>query len=291
VLAAEYTNAQAQLGQALLPAMLRLVEVGQQAIGTYNDLSPAGQNAVLAFGGLLAVAGPLTSAIGGVTSAVGLGIGAYNKAKGAIEAFRLQQHLARLEGLTLGQSLLTRLTPAVGAAGLALAAGVTAIGLWAKAKRDAKRATDEYIRSLESDNWIIGENTRLQAVNNLEQRGALELAEELGVSTETLTDAVLGEVEAREELDRAIAASQYADSLQGGARAAENAHSAANRLNEILAEETTTLANASEAAERKRTALGELPAAADQATEAIGEVGDEADAAKQQIQDTKTALD
>lgn len=83
----------------------------------------------------------------------------------------------------------------------------------------AKQAVDDYTQAIEQDNGVIGTNTNAVIANNLVKSGALDLANGLGISTSTFTDAVVGNKGALDEvtgsLEATVAAgSKYVSSSQ-----------------------------------------------------------------------------
>lgn len=68
---AEQENVKAQLGQALIPIMLKLTEIISGVVKWFSNLSPEMKNVILVIGGLIVVAGPLITIIGVATIAIG----------------------------------------------------------------------------------------------------------------------------------------------------------------------------------------------------------------------------
>jgi hypothetical protein len=164
---AAYAEMRAELGQNLIPVMSAIQGAASDVLGAFTAMPAPVQNATLGLLGLTA---------GGVAVA-----GVADKVGDAVEALGTMR--TRLPGVT---SFLT------GPWGLALAGGVAAVGLFAKAKADAAAEIGEYVTALEADTGAIGENTRAHVVAELSQRGHLETANRLGINVATLTDAVLG---------------------------------------------------------------------------------------------------
>lgn len=84
--------------------------------------------------------------------------------------------------------------------GLVVAGAITAIGVFAAKKAEAKQKVEEYTAAIREDTNATRENVRALAAKNLEEEGALKLADELGVSLELVTDAALGQAGAHAEL-------------------------------------------------------------------------------------------
>lgn len=64
-------------------------------------------------------------------------------------------------------------------------------------------ATDSYTSAVQEDNGVVGENTAMQAANNLQKAGAFDAASKLGISQKTLTDATLGNSAAIKDVNAA----------------------------------------------------------------------------------------
>lgn len=92
-------------------------------------------------------------------------------------------------------------------AGIGVAAASSALGTSAGAK-----ALQDYGDAVERDNGLIGENVRLQAAHAATTKDMREAAEMLGVSTETVIKAMLGDASAKEAVaaatDKARASSK-----------------------------------------------------------------------------------
>lgn len=82
--------------------------------------------------------------------------------------------------------------------GMALLVGVLAAV--ALSSKGAEVATDDYTAALTTDNNLIGEATRRQAQKALVDAGAMDAAKKLGITTEELTQAALGNAPAMEHV-------------------------------------------------------------------------------------------
>lgn len=60
----------ADFGNILLPHVIKLLEKTSQAIQWFNNLSPTAKKAIIIFGGILALVGPLTTGIGGLITMI-----------------------------------------------------------------------------------------------------------------------------------------------------------------------------------------------------------------------------
>jgi len=72
IASAKFEEMQAVIGEKLLPIGLKLIDGITKIMDIFGALSPELQTGIIAFAGLLAVAGPLVSAIGLVSSAIGV---------------------------------------------------------------------------------------------------------------------------------------------------------------------------------------------------------------------------
>lgn len=86
--------------------------------------------------------------------------------------------------------------------------GVTAIiaglTIWAQKTAEQKARVDELSGSLDQQTGAITDNTRALVVNRLADEGLLDAATSLGISTQLVTDAALGQAGAMAELQRQI---------------------------------------------------------------------------------------
>lgn len=92
---------------------------------------------------------------------------------------------------------------ALGPIGLVIAAVTAlgaAVGITAVSMQQGAQAQQDYTASIQQDNGVIGENVKLQAAKALGDGGALAAAKQLGISTETVTRATLGNSKAQAEL-------------------------------------------------------------------------------------------
>jgi hypothetical protein len=95
------------------------------------------------------------------------------------------------------------------------AAAAVAYG-FAKSKQEATARVKAFTSAVEADSGAMGENTRKAAAQQLQQQGSLRVFEKLGISTQLVTDAVLGNADAYAELGRQLQAKKGAiDNLSG----------------------------------------------------------------------------
>ncbi|WP_434315834.1 hypothetical protein [Leifsonia sp. P73] len=100
---------------------------------------------------------------------------------------------------------------AMGPVGL-VAAGVTGLvaifSSVAGAQQNATQAANDYAQALEADNYAIGQNTTALLAKQLHDSSQLQMAHELGISTTTYTQAVMGNKDALDQVNAKIAAGQ-----------------------------------------------------------------------------------
>jgi len=71
--------------------------------------------------------------------------------------------------------------------------------------QNAANATANYTSAVQADTGAIGENVKAAAVKALQDAGAYEAAKKLGISTKLVTDATLGDSEAKKKLSAQLA--------------------------------------------------------------------------------------
>jgi TP901 family phage tail tape measure protein len=145
--------------------------------------------------------------------------------------------------------------------GIALAAGITALTMFAGAADDAKDDVKDLTSAVQADSGAVGENTKKWLAHKLEADGVLKAASKVGVSTADLTEAILGSGEALDRVRAQMA--PYKDQLSdlgdvqfdvqkgthtwtGGVKAVEDA----------LGSLTPKVAGATDAAKREAEAAG-----------------------------------
>ncbi|MBB3044894.1 hypothetical protein [Nocardioides soli] len=94
---------------------------------------------------------------------------------------------------------------AIGAAGGALVGLMSHTNDSSKAMDDAANSASRYVDTLNQLTGATTESTRARIYDNLEQSGALKVAQEYGVAARTVVDAVVGQKKAQAELGAVIA--------------------------------------------------------------------------------------
>lgn len=186
------------------------------------------------------------------------------------------------------------LLPLTGALGLATAA----LTVFALKQAETKRRVEEVSETLDQQTGAITENTRTWVAHELEQRGVLESADQLGLDLATVTDAILGETDALALVNDAVAehdrrlkdtvgtTENYADVLREQGVAEED-------IAEKVVRHNAELAKQDKAAEKVRDSVsgltGDLERAAD-STRRQAEASRESEAAMDDLDPATRAL-
>jgi hypothetical protein len=141
---------------------------------------------------------------------------------------------SRLDGTgTAAGSAKTKLGSMAGALaaggpwGLAIGAGIGALGLFASSHFEAEQRVGDLTQAIKADSGALGENTRAKVANTLQTSGAMETARKYGISMATLTDAALGNQGALSKVNTQLA-NQGSQAL--GLRPAVRSLSDANKV-------------------------------------------------------------
>lgn len=84
--------------------------------------------------------------------------------------------------------------------GIAIMAGVTALGVFSAKSAKTRAEVDALRESFDEQTGAITENTRALIAKKLEDEGALAAAQKLGIDLKTVTDATMGNADATERL-------------------------------------------------------------------------------------------
>lgn len=188
ILTAEFSDLQGQLGQKLLPAVVKTTSALVDVLTFVGDHGHA--VAALAIG------------VGGLATAVY----SVNKASAAFKATSQAWDTVTgaIRGLNAEGSKSSRILSAVGGPGgaLGILGGALAIGgvawaIYAKKQAESKARIDSVRESLDQQTGAITGNTRELAFSTLKQQGAIDAAKVLGISLQDLTDAALGNADAQ----------------------------------------------------------------------------------------------
>jgi hypothetical protein len=180
--------------------------------------------------------------------------------------------------------------------GLAIAAGVGLLSLWAESEDDAAEATDKFSDSIDVQAGAIDRANRQTAAKKLQDQGILEMAKAIGLSTEDVVSSVLGERDAYERVNGALGT--YLTGLQANKAASptwvamveDTSHKlsvlqletlGAAEASDVMVEAVGGLADASQLAADamadQAQAMGDQRRMWSQYTEAIGEAQSELD--------------
>lgn len=143
---------------------------------------------------------------------------------GVLEAVAAGEDVAAASATGLGAAIDFATGP-IGIAVAVLGALATATAIGASATTDNTQAVNDYTEAVSADNGVIGQNIKLTAAKKLQEEGAYTSATKLGIATNTLLDATLGDAKAKKvvnaELDKQKAkldaATKGADQNAGGA--------------------------------------------------------------------------
>lgn len=85
--------------------------------------------------------------------------------------------------------------------GLAIGAAITLLAAFTIGQKEAAARVNALANALDFQKGVLDENNRQVIATRLEEEGLLKTAKELGINTETLTSAILGNADARKELN------------------------------------------------------------------------------------------
>lgn len=269
-------------------------QIRDAAIDIGGTLAPAVAFAAETAGGLgkafADLPGPVQTTgtvIGGVASAASLAGGAFFLAAPKIIAFRESLTQLGPRGQAAGKALTGVGSVLTGPWGLAIAGGITALGIFAARHADAKREVDALTEAIKADGNAIGEHTREVVVARLEQEGLLKVAQEMGVNTKDLVEALLGNADAQDQVNQQLAkfdkpAQDAAKRATDLARGAHDLGGESNALTQGLEAQTEATFRQASAADALRGKLHPLQEQLDAAREsakreadASGEAADE----------------
>lgn len=184
-----------------------LIGAGDGAKGPLRELVSNVTGVVNAFNSMPAAAQSATIWVAGITGAALLGAKGLVFMVRSIKDTRIALEALGLTGARVGAAmggLRSALSSTAGFLagpwGIALALGIGALALWASSKKEATKATAEFTNAIQQDSGALGANTRAAVNAKLEQLGLLESAKKLGVGLPTLTDAVLGNKNAYQQV-------------------------------------------------------------------------------------------
>lgn len=189
--AAQARDLAADFGRSLIPVAQQVLGVTSDMIGAFGRLDPQTQGLVVRMGLFAAAMGPVLSIGGRMANRF---IDLTGKAR------ELHRGMSALRAMA-GQTTPSFADLATGALTLSVAmAGATiALIAWVNEQNKSKAFVDELTDTIDDQTDAFTENSRAVTLNRLQQRNwltqgqsAVDVAEELGISTRDLTDAVLG---------------------------------------------------------------------------------------------------
>jgi TP901 family phage tail tape measure protein len=181
-----------QLGETLLPIINDFLLAGSGFFAWFNDLSPAVKEFVVQLG----LAATVIGLVGGAALMAAPKLAALSVSLGAMGG-----GTAKAAGTALGGILRVMGGPW----GLVIGAGAAVIGKFAMEQAEAKGRVEALTNSLDAQTGAVTDNTRVLIANELEQRGVIETANDLGVSLATMVDAIEGDPAAMQAVNDAIA--------------------------------------------------------------------------------------
>lgn len=280
-----------------------LIESGSKGTGALRALTQGATTAVNAF---IALPGPLQGlalGISGLGGAASLAAGGFFLAVPKIAAFK--------ESLAGMGPTAQRFSSALGGAGrflmgpwgLAIGAGVAALGYFAVKHAEAKQRVDDLTEALRADSGALGDNTRQATVNQLSKDGVLKAAQSLGINLQTVTDAALGNADAMAQVNGRLKdiTDSYAAVDASGAvfmDSADDTGTAMHTVAEAISGQNSALKDAKEQYQRTAEAMGDTGKAADGTAPAVDALStslsntdSSAKDAKQALSDFKSAID
>lgn len=246
-------------------------------IGTLQILLPLVVDTYLAFKayeGLDSIATQVTkfaTAIQGVgTKAASTG-GATLGLSAANDAVAVSADGAAIAEKAAGLSLEAAI-PVVGAIAVGVGLLASAFLGSSKSTQAAKQAVDDYTQAIEQDNGVIGANTNSVIANNLVKSGAITLAGQLHIGTADLTNAVLGNQSALDQVTTSLkaqitAGTSYSGSVKAQVPVYNDQAQAAQKLLGILQDTGSELNTSAKQASQYTAANKAISASLNSASE------------------------
>ncbi|MEV0149112.1 MULTISPECIES: hypothetical protein [unclassified Nonomuraea] len=227
---------------------------------------------------LALVIGPLAGKFGGLVSGVLHMVSAVKGADGPIG--RLRDRLTGVgDGVGKARGALAGAAGVLGGPwGIALAAGIGAIAVFAQRQAEADQRVKDLTETLDKQSGAITADTRAMVVQRLEQEGLLRVAQQLGLNLGTVTDAALGNKTALGQVNSALDAygnrlREAAASEQVAGAGTDELSRGATRLGIALRGQNSELGQAVASAHRTSQAMGRTASAATPAADGIRDMG------------------
>lgn len=264
------------------------------------SLPPGVQGVVTQFAAWAIVLVPLSGKVMGLIGVVGGLIGIFGKMRAAITAVAASSVVSgmttRLSGafeslrsnVSAAEGPLNKFKTAVGGIsgvasrartalsgasgllggpwGIALAAGIGAVALFASRHQEAEERIREFSDAVKEDSGALGENTRAKVINRLESDGLLKTAQKLGINVKLFTDAALGNKDALAQVNTQLEKTTTGMQAVGGRGAStatqwKTMSGEAKFLSGSLNDTNSELAQSVQAYNRTTTALGQTKGA------------------------------
>ncbi|MFK5689605.1 phage tail tape measure protein [Ornithinimicrobium sp. LYQ92] len=233
-------DAAISLGDTFLPVLNAVALLGADALGAISDL-PQPLQELVSWGG---------AAVGTTSLLAG---GFLLLAPRALETGRALRQLGIIgPRAATGLKSLTGLL--MGPWGIALAAGATALTIWAGKQAEARQRVEELRTTLDEQTGAITENTTAMLTAQLEQDGHLEYYQSLGGDVRDITAALEGETGARERVIALLG--EQSRSVQTVSGTTERQDGAARSLTGTLERMWGETERATEAQQRLNEAQG-----------------------------------
>lgn len=196
------------------------------------------------------------------TPALGRLSGGLTGATGGLKSFASGASQAAQDALGMPPAI-SGMSASLGILGGALIAGVAIWMAWQNVQKQAKKQQEDFAGTLDDVTAAITQQTREVAAKKLQDKGMFDLADKMGISYTTLTDAVLGNKDALAEIN--AVGTKYIQTqreLHGGDTNLDDAGSKLINTTEDLAGSLTT---AQEESLKLRDAIYGTSSAADAA--------------------------
>lgn len=236
-------NAAMSLAEVMLPVLEKVAGAIGTVANFFNKLPGPIKGVVVAFGTLVAIAGPLLSITGKLITGWGSMVGAMRGAGGASS------------NLGTGLRTLTRL--AVNPLTLAVGLAVAGLIVWNSNKEKAKKRSEELKATLDKETGAITTQTRQVIANKVANFTSVGVLQRLGISTLEFTDAVMGNVEAQDRINERLMEAKVNGEILGVEYLL---------LSGTLSGMISDIERAEDAFRREAEAMGDTAGATDEAT-------------------------
>jgi SLT domain-containing protein len=183
IMAAQFEDTKAKLGQGLLPVMTGLAKL------VNNTLLPAFNGVVTL---LTHIPGPMYAAIGAFVAGR-IAVGLFGKAMEKVN-----------DKGGVGKSFKAGLSGIVGLLGgpwgIALGVGTTVLGYFLSKQAEGKQRVEDLSQTLDRQTGAVTENTRSFIAKRLADDGVVDKAKQLGLNLAVVTDAAMGQSDAMASL-------------------------------------------------------------------------------------------